>query len=113
WQSEALAEYLERTQQHLITALPEVPVRMQVIVRRMIDERWLSSYATVAGIRARLATMSQRLTRRMDRAISLEITEGDLAEQDQALTADFSQLWPELINHVQQYRLDAKARLAS
>ena len=112
WRDDALGTYLQQTHQHLLTALPHVPVRMQMIVRKMIDERWLASYATAAGIRARLTTMSQRLTHRLDRPMSLEISEQDLADHGQALAADFARLWPDLVAHVQQYRIEAKERRA-
>jgi acyl carrier protein phosphodiesterase len=113
WRGEPLADYLEQAEHSLLGALPYVPARMQMIVRKMIDEQWLASYATVAGIRARLETMSQRLTRRLDRPMSLTISERDLADLDKGLTQDFTMFWPDLLAHVEQCRLDAQERLAS
>lgn len=113
WRSDALVDYLNQTEQSLITALPYVPVRMQMIVRKMIDEQWLASYATVAGVRARLETMSQRLTRRLDRPMSLMVSEEALAQLDEGLTRDFTQFWPDLLEHVERCRAEERERLAS
>lgn len=113
WCSGALADYLARTERSLMAALSYVPLRMQMIVRKMIDEQWLASYATVAGTRARLETMSQRLTRRLDRPMSLMISEHALAELDQGLTQNFTQFWPDLLAHVGQRRIEAQERLVS
>ena len=113
WRDDTLAAYLEPTEQGLLGALPHVPIRMQVIVRKMLDEQWLASYATTDGIRARLETMSQRLTRRLDRPMSLSISAADLADHAQALTEDFAQLWPDLLEHVDRFRSGSRGRLAS
>ena len=113
WRAESLPDYLDQAHRGLLGALPYVPVRMQMIVRKMIDERWLVSYATVEGIRARLETMSQRLTRRFDRPTSLLISERDLADLDEGLTQDFEMFWPDLISHVDRCRLEEQERLAS
>lgn len=113
WRDDALADYLKHAEQGLLGALPHVPIRMQVIIRKMVDEQWLASYATVDGIRARLETMSQRLTHRLDRPMSLSISTADLADHTQALTDDFGQLWPDLLEHVDRYRSESQGRLAS
>lgn len=113
WRGETLLAYLEQTERQLVEALPCVPIRMQMIVRKMIDEQWLASYATVAGIRDRLTQMSARWTRRMGRPMSLLISEEDLADHNEGLTNDFAHFWPELLTHVDQSRAEARARLAS
>lgn len=113
WRDGSLADYLDHAEQGLLDAFPHVPVRMQMIVRKMIDEQWLASYATVDGIRARLETMSERLTRRLDRPMSLSISERDLADQNQVLTEDFGRLWPDLLKHVGRSRSNSHGRLAS
>lgn len=113
WRREPLADFLSQTQRSLLGALSHVPLPMQVIVRKMIDEQWLASYATVGGVRARLETMTQRLTRRLDRPMSLIISERALSELDQGLTEDFAILWPDLLGHVEQSRLKGQERLAS
>lgn len=113
WRREPLADFLSQTQGSLLGALPHVPVGMQMIVRKMIDEQWLASYATVAGVRARLETMSQRLIRRVDRPMSLMISEQALSDLDQGLTEDFALFWPDLLGYVVRSRLEGQERLAS
>jgi acyl carrier protein phosphodiesterase len=113
WRSDDFPAFIDQTQQHLLEALSFVPVRMQMIVRKMIDEQWLTSYATAEGICARLETMSQRLTRRLDRPTSLRVTERDIADQDASLCADFAEFWPDLLAHVDQGRVASNDRLAS
>ena len=113
WRNDTISAYLDETERRLIQALPHVPIRMQMIVRKMIDEQWLASYATPEGIRARLEQMTQRLTRRMDRPMSLLISEEDLADHNPGLTTDFAEFWPELITHVEQSRAKTQERLAS
>jgi len=113
WRSDDFAAFVQRSHRSLIQALPRVPVQMQLIVRKMIDEQWLASYATAHGIRARLDTMSQRLSRRLRRPMSLMISESDLAAQDTLLCNDFAEFWPALLAHVDQGRGAARGRLAS
>lgn len=111
WRDDALPSYLQLTEPILLQALPQVPIRMQMIVRKMIDEQWLASYATVPGIRARLKTMSQRLTLRLDRPMSLLISEQDLADHNPGLTNDFARFWPELLAHVDRSRAETHGPL--
>jgi len=112
WRGEDFSAFIDQTQRHLLQALPRVPYHMQMVVRKMIDEQWLASYATADGIRARLATMSQRLTRRLGRPMSLVMTEEGLAQQDRLLCTDFADLWPDLLAHVDQGRGVSRERLA-
>lgn len=113
WRNDDLAAFVSDTEQGLLAALTHVPVRMQVIVRKMIDEQWLVSYATSAGIRARLDTMSTRLTRRLNRPMSLMISESELADLYRPIADDFEQFWPDLIAHVDRKRESAFDRVAS
>lgn len=114
WRSDdGLASFVRDAEQGLLDALPHVPDRMQMIVHKMIDEQWLASYATSQGIRDRLETMSDRLTRRLDRPMSLMISESALAELYPSIATDFAELWPDLIVHVDGLRGSASNRLAS
>ncbi len=91
-----------------------MPDDMQAVVRKMIDERWLTSYATAAGLHDRLTQMSARLTLRFDRAVNLcppihiiEALARDCAD-------DFCVFWPDLLSFVATQRSQAPAdRLAS
>lgn len=113
WRSDTLAGFIAQTEEALLGQCGFVPAGMQVIVRRMVDERWLASYASSEGIRARLATMSARLTRRMDRPIDLTVGADELAGLYAPIADDFSELWPDLNRFVQQHRDAAEHRLAS
>lgn len=113
WRGDDLEAFVADTQRGLTGALHLVPAGMQWVVRKMIDEEWLLSYATVEGLCARLETMSRRLTRRMGRPISLVLSEGDLGAVEASLSADFADLWPDLLAHVSRYRLQERGRLAS
>lgn len=113
WREDDLAAFVGGAEQSMLGAIKHVPVRMQMIVRKMIDEQWLTSYATSAGIRARLDTMSQRLTRRLDRPMSLMISASELEALYEPIAGDFAQFWPDLIAHVDRTREDAPDRLAS
>lgn len=113
WRDDALVSFVSASEQGLLTGLTHVPVRMQMIVRKMIDEQWLVSYASSSGIRARLETMSARLTRRLDRPMSLMISESDLATLYPSIADDFAELWPDLLAHVQQRRKRPEHSLAN
>jgi acyl carrier protein phosphodiesterase len=113
YRGDSLHNFIAHAERSLIEASHRVPVRMQMIIRKMIDEAWLASYATSEGIRARLDTMSRRLERRLDRPITLSISASDLAEHSPMITRDFARFWPELVVHVDAYRVEARERLAS
>lgn len=113
WRSDDFSVYLAETERKLMLALDLVPIRMQIIVRKMIDEQWLASYASVVGIRARLDTMSERLSNRVGRPMSLVISEQALDDLYQPIADDFEQLWPDLISHVSRCREDERQRLVS
>ena len=113
WRSDDFGAFVNAAERGLLDALPYVPDRMQMIVRKMIDEQWLASYATSKGIRDRLATMSERLTHRLDRPMSLMISEPELEAHYQPIADDFAELWPDLISHVDLTRKNAPDRMAS
>lgn len=113
WREDGFESYIDETQLGLLDQIQLVPVRMQMIVRKMIDERWLLSYATAPGIRARLETMSDRLTRRVGRPMSLAISEQQLADVYAPVADDFAALWPDLKDFVARHRAAAGERLAS
>ncbi|MEM1355947.1 MAG: acyl carrier protein phosphodiesterase [Planctomycetota bacterium] len=83
-----------------------MPPTMRVITYRMTREDWLTTYATVAGIRLTLARLSRRITVRLGRAVDLCPAADSLDDPDQikALHQDFDQLWPDLLRCVSDYR---------
>ena len=113
WREDDFQTYIEQVHRDLIGELNLVPVRMQMIVRKMIDEQWLLSYASSEGIRARLGTMSERLSRRLERPMSLAITGQQLADMYAQIADDFAQLWPDLKAYVSRQRAASQERLAS
>ncbi len=112
WRGDDLLTFVAETEQSLLDSLHHVPVQMQMIVRKMTDEHWLASYATSSGIRARLETMSLRLSARVARPMSLRVTEQELAGLFPSLVEDFSRLWPDLVAYVDQNRDRPIKRLA-
>lgn len=104
WREDGFEDFVSGAERHLLEGLVCVPSQMQVIVRRMIQEQWLASYATPAGVRARLDTMSDRLSRRLGRSLSLLISEKQLADEYPLLAMDFAEFWPDLLTYVKRSR---------
>ena len=113
YRDDDLAGFLSETEQHLVGMLEHVPFRMQMIVRKMIDEQWLASYATTQGVCARLQSMSQRLTKRLGRPMSLAVSEQDLTAFYRPIADDFAKLWPDLLLHVKRHRDNPSQCIAS
>ncbi|MEM9110108.1 MAG: ACP phosphodiesterase [Planctomycetota bacterium] len=112
WRGDLFAPYVSNVEANLIAALHYVPEQMRLVVRRMVDEQWLISYATAHGICARLETMSRRLTSRIGRPMSLAISKRDLRSIYKPLAGDFGLLWPELLEHVKQQRVERRGCFA-
>ncbi|MEM9345821.1 MAG: ACP phosphodiesterase [Planctomycetota bacterium] len=105
WREDNFANYVSNVEAGLIAALHQVPDQMRLVVKKMIDEQWLISYATADGICARLETMSRRLTARVGRPMSLVISGQDLQTIYKHIVTDFALLWPDLLDHVEQRRI--------
>ena len=112
WRDDDFSAFVDSAERGLTEAIRHVPDRMRMIVNKMIEEQWLSSYATATGIRARLESMSLRLSARLGRPMSLRISKPALAEHYEAIADDFAELWPDLRLDVDQYRGDARDRMA-
>lgn len=105
WRSDTLSTFIQQAEHNLLHHTQLMPADMQQIVRLMIDEQWLASYASVQGLRDRLAAMSRRITRRLGRPFDLALTEQQLESIREAITQDFAALWPDLKTNVTQHRL--------
>lgn len=94
---------------------PELmPAEMQTIVRRMMQEQWLASYASPVGLAERLAQMNRRINARLNRTMDLAITPQQIDRLYPAIAEDLDWLWPDLIAHVKDHRERAQStRLAS
>ena len=82
-----------------------MPERMQYATAMMVEQDWLSGYATIAGIRLTLERMSRRFSERLNRVVELTPA-ADLIMGDSAwLHAAFGTLWPDLRSAVARSRL--------
>ena len=113
WRDDLLADFVADAEHSLVDRLGLVPCDMRFIVRRMVDQGWLMSYASPVGIRERLANLSHRLTARLDRPMDLTLSEQELSSVMPGVADDFSVFWPELVRYVGRQRDLARGRLAS
>lgn len=107
------AGYVAGVEQHLARQLDDLPAGMRRPVALMIEQHWLLSYATYAGLCDRLAQMSARFSSRVGRAMSLVIAEHDYERVYAGIADDFGVLWPDLQRHVEQHRRACRRRIAS
>jgi len=113
WRSDTLGDFVADAQRGLVERKHLMPVGMQTVVQMMLDEQWLTSYASPVGLRKRLTSMSGRLTRRLRRPMDLTLTGQDLPEVCRPIADDFAVLWPDLKAFVADHRSMNKTRLAS
>lgn len=113
WQGDLLDEFVLGVEGCLLDRLGLVPSEMRLVVRRMIEQRWLASYASSAGIRERLSNLSGRLTSRLGRPMDLTLTGPQLAGVMPGVADDFGVLWPDLLAYVAGQRAGVCDRLAS
>lgn len=104
--------YVANAEQSLLDQVEQVPADMQWRVRLMVAEQWLASYATAAGIRARLVTMSGRISSRLGRNMDLAPPLQAIESLYPALAEDFALFWPGLQAFVTDQRRTQQARPA-
>lgn len=113
WRPDSLGQFVDHCEQTLTDNIKQMPESMRPVVRMMIKEHWLSSYATAQGLHARLTSMSARLTGRFGREVALCPT----IDQIEALRADsaddFGTFWPQLLSFVDGQRQLRIGRRAS
>ena len=110
---EPLRAFADRAHDTLRVLLPHVPDEAAGFVRHFIVDDRLASYATVEGITATLARVSDRIAKRIpSRPVRLETAMPDLLAADAALAADFHAFYPELVAHADRCKSD-RPRLAS
>ena len=97
---EPLEGFIDRAHDWLLKAEGLMPEAMRPVVRRMVEQRWLSCYATDDGLRQTLAWMSFRFRQRTGRVIDLTGAVEALVEHREGLAADFELFFPELIAYV-------------
>ncbi|MFN3165994.1 MAG: ACP phosphodiesterase [Phycisphaeraceae bacterium] len=114
YREDAFDDFVGTAERTLDTHHALMPEPMRVVVSRMIDERWLASYADPRGLRERFSAMSRRLTRRFNRPMDLTLTVDQIDRSRDAIADDFAELWPALTRHVADHRRHAEsARHAS
>ncbi len=114
WRTDRFDVYTAGCEEVLASHAELMPSDMRFVVRKMIDEHWLSSYATADGLHARLTQMSARLSRRFGRVVDLCPPITTIRAVARGSTDDFNAFWPELLHDVRNERDNqAVGRLAS
>ncbi len=97
---EPLAAFIDRSHRELQRHNALMPDAMRPIITRMIDQRWLATYADYDGLRLTLERMSHRFAQRTQRPIDLAPAVEDLQRHRTALHADFREFFPQLIRYI-------------
>jgi len=92
-----LYEFIGDISRDIEVCLPQVPLEVAHILRRMRAENWLASYHHIASVTETLRRMSRRFRRYFDLSRSLPVFE----EHEAAFADDFQAFFPELRVHVQ------------
>ena len=109
WHRQPLPEFVSKAHQRFESHRHLMPVPMQVIVTRLVEQDWLSCYATVEGMQLVLWRMSRRLSARFSRPVHLESAVRELRTLGPELADDFDAFFPELIEYAAQRRDSAFA----
>ncbi len=78
-----------------------LPLEIQQILPNMIKNNWLINYGNKEGIKRTLEGMNFRIGNKIDLTQAMLILE----ENENDFASDFAQFFPDLINHVQNFRL--------
>lgn len=87
----SLTEFVSETLAQLSARQDLLPRRLRAALPRMIEEGWLTSYASVPGVRATLLRMESRLRRPIALAAAVDILE----RERWAFREDFAVFWRE------------------
>lgn len=93
----SLKEFIASTHQQLQQQPELLPEPAPHIIKHLIEQEWLESYQTLAGIELSL----QRISRRFKRPLQLDRAVDDLKISEVDLIEDFKQFYPELIAYTQ------------
>ncbi|MFZ1388272.1 MAG: acyl carrier protein phosphodiesterase [Thiolinea sp.] len=99
WQEysqQPLLEFIQHTHTQIQSAIPDQPEATRLIFQRLIEQNWLGSYSTHAGIELSLARISQRIKRPTDLAPAVE----QLRAFEATFNEDFQHFYPELCAYV-------------
>lgn len=97
YHDQPLAAFIARCYGLLAGAMRRMPPPMRPAIARMIEQDWLSAYATDAGLRRIVSMLAWRLTQRFGRTMVLDGAVAELAGHRRALADDFHAFFPDLI----------------
>ena len=103
WHACDLASFVLRAYSAVQTRLPILPHPVPTILRRMIEQDWLSCYAHLDGIDLTL----QRIATRLSRPTSLASGIAELRANYAAFDSDFATFYPALVAHVKNTHLSS------
>lgn len=92
----SLNEFIQSTHVQLAQT-QDLPNPAPTIIKHLIEQNWLSSYQTLAGIELSLVRMSKRFKRPIQLSGAVE----NLRLIETELMDDFNQFYPELMAHIQ------------
>lgn len=97
---ESLFDFKQRIYQTLSLQLSDIPVSFQARTLNMIRHDWLNSYTTLTGI----AYTFERLKKRVSKPDLLNGSVESLQEHHQALTEEFNQFFPDVLQLVKEFQ---------
>jgi len=100
YSSEPLPLFIDRAYQTLLNHYTILPVRLQRALPIMIQQDWLSTYNTVAG----LGLTFHRVSRRLKYESPLQTAHYAILQVYDALERDFLEFFPSLIAYADQLR---------
>jgi acyl carrier protein phosphodiesterase len=105
YHDEPLRQFVDRVHQCLCDNIDLVPMPSREPLGRMIQSDRLFTYSTTEGIAEALRRLSDRIRERMpQRAVQLDQAMPDLEANHEALTLDFQEFFPQLIDFVRNWK---------
>jgi acyl carrier protein phosphodiesterase len=109
YHDQPLRQFVDRVHQCLCDNIDLVPVPSREPLGRMIQSDRLFTYSTAAGIAEALRRLSNRIRERIpQRAVQLEHAMPDLEANHEALTLDFQEFFPQLIDFVLDWKRNSR-----
>jgi acyl carrier protein phosphodiesterase len=108
YSSEPLPMFIDRAYQILLTHYAILPDRLQRVLPTLIQQDWLSTYSTVAG----LGLTFQRVSRRLKYDLPLQAAHYAVLQAYDALEQDFLEFFPLLLAYATQFEQSAVAAIA-
>ena len=105
WQKfnrEPIADFKQNSYQLLNQCIPDMPSRMQVVVRNLTKNDWFKEYETTAGVGLALDNIARRIRFANNFSGAIE----DIHRHYSELETVFLEFFPELTNHVTQCGLE-------